>query len=140
MSSTIGELVCATNSPEVGIMIINRTHSIGACRLLANIALAGAAAAIPTLAVAIPAIAAPMLTPGVAQTNYPQCHSDDLWCNRESQWGLIKEKDSDSKDEECGHGWDQGWSKGENQGGKQGENYGWNYGGSPMSPNGWSHR
>ncbi|WP_406235391.1 hypothetical protein [Nocardia sp. NBC_01009] len=57
---------------------------------------------------------------------------------------MIKEKENDSEDEECGYGWDQGWSKGEkhreNQGGKQGENYGWNYGGSPMSPNGWSRR
>ncbi|MFE7798318.1 hypothetical protein [Nocardia sp. NPDC057440] len=115
-------------------MIINRIHSTGTCRLLANFALVGAAIAIPTTASAIPAMAAPTAAPGVVQTNFPQCGSDDPWCNRDSQWTLNNGKESDSEDEECEPpAWNQGWKSGGKEGEKQGGNHGWNN----MSPNGW---
>ncbi|MEV6430989.1 hypothetical protein [Nocardia sp. NPDC051463] len=110
-------------------MIINRTRSTGTFRLLSNIALMGAALAIPATAITIPAMATPALKPGVVRTNFPQCDGTDPWCNRDNQWNSSG-KESDSKDEECDP---PAWNLGGKQSDKQSGNHGWNY----MSPNGW---
>ncbi|MEV0063081.1 hypothetical protein [Nocardia sp. NPDC050718] len=59
-------------------MKTDTTHQAGRRRLFLGLAVVGATLTLP-LTVAAPAIAAPAVTPGVVQTEYPRC---DDWNHR----------------------------------------------------------